>query len=351
MSERGLRRGLVVLAASLLAAGPVAAGERLHTVAAGESAASVAKAYYGEPKLGELLLRYNDRSGNVLQPGERLTIPFSDVYRARPGDTWSVLAKRRLGRAWASPALAALNGYEAGQPLPVGARIGIPLVLRHPLARGESLSSLADRFYGDAQKAAMLQSFSRIDDAKRLAVGTPLEIPLIVSLRLEADSIRTAPKDKAAVAVPPPPPPRLPEKAVAAPSPKAEIPPSPPEERRFEAPLAEAGRSFTEGEYDRAREALEALRDPVAGTGAVSDRREWGQLMAFVYIALDRDEDACAAYRTTPAPVEPASLDPDLISPRIRSVLSNCAAAISSPGRLDNSGPPPQIPLHADTRG
>ena len=351
MSARGPWLLVIVLSAGPLGAGPVAAGERLHTVAAGESPGSVAKKYYGEPKLGELLLRYNDKSGTVLQPGERLTIPYSDVYRARPGDTWTVLAKRRLGRASASQALAALNGYEAGQPLPVGARIAFPLVLSHPLARGESLSSLADRYYGDAQKAALLQSFSRIDDAKRLAVGTPLEIPLIVSLRGETDALRTEPKDRVAVAVPAPPPSRPAEKAAAAPAPEAAISPPPPEERRFEAPLAEAARSFTEGEYDRAKEALEALRDPVAGMGAVSDRREWSRLMAFVYIALDRDGDACAAYRTTPPPVEPASLDPDLISPRIRSVLSNCPAVTSGPGRLDNAGPPPQIPLHADTRG
>jgi LysM repeat protein len=304
--------------AGLLGVGTVVAGELAHTVAAGESAASLAKNYYGEPDLGDLLLRYNGKPGTVIHPGEQLTIPFCDVYHAQPGDTWSALAKRHLGRVSASSVLAELNGYAAGQPLRVGARIVFPVVLRHTLARGETLASLADRFYGDAQKAATLQAFGRIDDVKRLAVGTPLEIPLITFLRGETDSA---------------------------------VPPPPADERRFESPLAAASRSFADGEYDRAREMLEALREGVTGEGAVSDRLEWGQLLAFVYIALDRDDDACAAYRSGSPPAGPTNFDPDLISPRIRGVLSNCPAADPNPARLDNPGPPPQIPLHAGTQG
>lgn len=358
MSALERRLSVMMLAVGLVGVGTAAAGERVHTVGAGESAASVAKKYYGEPKLGELLLRYNGKPGTVLQPGERLTIPFSDVYRARPGDTWSGLARRRLGRVSASSVLAELNGFAAGEPLRVGSRIAFPVVLRHPLARGESLSSLADRYYGDAQKAATLQAFSRIGDAKRLPMGTQLEIPLIVSLRDEANSLPNDPKEQATVAVPPPPPaPSQPlEKATAAagpdsPTAEPDLPPPPADERHFESPLAAAGRSFTEGEYEHAREMLEALREPVSGKGGVSDRREWGQLMAFVYIALDRDDDACMAYRSGSPPTGSTDLDPDLISPRIRAVLSNCPTVNSSPGRLDNPGPSPQIPLHAGTRG
>jgi len=318
----------IVLAAGLIGVTTVAAGERTHIVAGGESAASLAKKYYGEPDLGDPLLRYNNKPGTMIHPGERLTIPFCDVDRARKGDTWSGLAKHHLGRASASPVLAELNGYAAGQPLHVGARIVIPVVLRYALARGDSLSSLADRFYGDTQKAALLQAFSRIGDPNRLAVGTPLEIPLITFLRPEADPA-AAPLENAAAPVPPP--------------------PLPVDERRFESPLAAAGRSFTDGEYDRAREALEALRERVTSEGGVSDRREWAELLAFVYIALDRDADACAAYQSGSAPAGPMNFDPDLISPRIRAVLSNCPATDSVLGRLDNPGTPPQIPLHADT--
>jgi LysM repeat protein len=290
---------VIVLAASFLPVGTVAAAEHVHTVAAGESAASLAKKFYGDRDLGELLLRYNGRVDKVIHPGERLTIPFCEVYRARTGDTWSGLAKQRLGRASASPVLAELNGYAADQPLRVGARVVIPVVLRHSLARGETLSSLADRLYGDAQKAALLQEFSRIDDAKRLAVGTPLEIPLIAFVRREADPPVNESKAQVVVAAPPPAKPV----EVAAPPPIAE--------RRFEGPLADARRLFTDGEYDRALKLLETLRDDVRGDGAATDRREWAELLAFVYVALDRD-----GRRLHRLPIGRATRGADRIRPR-----------------------------------
>jgi hypothetical protein len=224
------------------------------------------------------------------------------------------------------------------------------------------LSSLADRYYGDAKKAATLQAFSRLDDVNRLAVGTPLEIPLMTFLRGESVSARNHAKEQAAVAVPPPAEPHETPPASAGPepsssiaavpvaSPETGVAPPPADERRFESPLAAAGRSFADGEYDRAREMLEALRGRVMSEGGVSDRREWGQLLAFAYIALDRDDDACTAYRSGSPSPGPAIFDADLVSPRIRAVLSNCPTASSGVGRLDNPGPAPQIPLHAGTR-
>lgn len=362
MSALGPWPRALFLAASLSTVTSVAAGQRVHTVAAGESAASLANKYYGERDLGDLLLRYNGKPGRVIRPGERLTIPFCEVYRARPGDTWSVLAKSRLGRASTSPVLAELNGYAPGEPLRVGARIVFPVVLRHTLARGESLSTLATRFYGDARKAATLQAYGRIDDATRLAVGATLEVPLVGFLRAEADPGKRVSKEPAAVAVPPPAEPIEertapvapdPSTAIASPTiatPEAPISPLSANARRFEAPLAAAGRSFTEGDYDRARDTLEALREQVIGEGAESDRREWGQLLAFVYVALDRDADACEAYRAGSPAAAPAHFDPDLISPRIRAVLERCAGGHASFGRLDNPGPSPQIPAHDGTQ-
>jgi LysM repeat protein len=298
--------------AGLLTGEPLWAAERVHTVATGESAASLAKKYYGERSLGDLLLRYNDAPGKVVHPGQRLKIPYCEVYRARTGDTWSGLAKRNLGRTAASSTLAELNGYAAGRPLRAGARIVFPVVLRHELARGETLSSIAERFYGDPHRAAMLQAFGRIDDVKRLAVGTTLEIPIVSFVRAETAQAATP-----AVVAPPPAEPSTASAATA--------PPPRTDERRFEKPLAAAGRSFAEGEFDRALEILEALRESVAREGGDSDRREWGRLMAFVFVALDRDADACAAYRSGPPEAAPAPFDPDMVSPRIRGVLSNCA--------------------------
>jgi hypothetical protein len=109
-------------------------------------------------------------------------------------------------------------------------------------------------------------------------------------------------------------------------------------------PLAEAGRSFADGEYDHARETLELLRERVTGEGGPSDRRAWSELLAFVFIALDRDADACLTYRSGPPAATPEEFDPNLVSPRIRQVLASCA-------RLDNPATAPQISPHAGEGG
>jgi len=328
------------LAFVLLTMPAVRAADKVHVVAAGESAPALVKKYYGDSSLSDLLLRYNGKTGKMIHPGERLSIPYCEVYRARSGDTWSELAKKHLGRATAAPALAELNGYATDQPLRVGARIVVPVVLKHTLARGESLSSLAQRFYGDPTKAATLQAFSRIEDAKRLAVGTPLEIPLIAFVRAEKTLAVDDAKKPIAVAAAP-----TPSSQTAPPPPAAEAPP------RFVGPLDAAGRSFASGEYDRAREILESLREIVASEGTEADRRNWGRLLAFVYIALDRDADACAVYRAGSPASGPTALDPDLVSPRIRDALLKCSTASGSAERFDKPGAPAQIPPHAGTRG
>src|SRR5262245_2286479 len=199
----------LALAFVLLAVPAVRAADKVHVVTTGESAPALAKKYYGNSSLSDLLLRYNGKTGKMIHPGERLSIPYCEVYRTRSGDTWSELAMKHLGRVTAASSLAELNGYTTDQPLRVGARIVVPVVLAHPLAQGESLSSLAQRFYGDPAKAATLQSFSRIEDAKRLAVGTRLEIPLIAFVRAEktqaVDDAKKPIETAKAAAVPDPP--------------------------------------------------------------------------------------------------------------------------------------------------
>jgi LysM repeat protein len=339
----------LALAFVLLAVPAVRAADNVHVVTAGESAPALAKKYYGSSSLSDLLLRYNGKTGKMIHPGERLSIPYCEVYRTRSGDTWSELAMKHLGRATAAPTLAELNGYTTDQPLRVGARIVVPVVLAHTLARGESLSSLAQRFYGDPTKAATLQAFSRIEDATRLAVGTPLEIPLIAFVRAEKTQAVDDAKKPIAAAVPDPP-----VAVAASPTPGSQAAPPPPAAEappRFVGPLDAAGRSFASGEYERAREILESLREIVASEGTEADRRNWGRLLAFVYIALDRDVDACAVYRAASPASGPTAVDPDLVSPRIRDVLLKCSTASGSAERLGRPGAPAQIPPHAGTRG
>jgi LysM repeat protein len=334
-----VRRPLILVILVALAA-PGVAGERHHTVRPGESASAIARDHYGDVKLGELLLRYNGHGDTTLRIGEELRIPYCEVHRVGPGDTWSALAQRYLGGASLHPVLALLNDRKPGDTLRVGQSIKIPVMMPHELLRGESLAKLAERYYGNPVKGAILREANGIEDPRRLAVGTPLRIPLLsLWLRdMPAEEPGVSPAARSSGAMAPPesatPVPEFVSSPAPMPAPEtvsapAAIPagPAPAEDRideppvdRFTEALDAAAHRLALGAFDDVREELEALLPRIRAEGSARDRAEAGRLLAFTYVALDLPERACAAYEAVP----PAPLDPDAVSPKIRAVLADC---------------------------
>ncbi len=307
MRTRVLGR-ILVLAISLSAATVGTASPRIHKVRRGESASSIAQRYYGNYKLTELLLKYNGKSDTVIQPGEKLKVPFCEVHRVRGGDTLSRLAQRYLDRPLAYREIAALNNLNPNTPLQVGQRIVIPVILSHALERGESLATLAKLFYDDTDMAHVLQSYNGIDDPHRLSVGQKIEVPLVSFVnRGEAQ----ASPEPASVER---------EKRTVEPAPK----PAAPEPPRFQSKIALARTAYSLGEYGRARELLEALQPDVLRNGSAVERADLLRLIAFVYVAFDLPVQACAAHRSLSRLSPGTRLDPDFVSPKIRQVLSEC---------------------------
>lgn len=340
-----LRLALIV-ASCFIALTGVGAGQRVHTVSAGESASSIAKRYYGDVELGVLLLSFNGRRDTTIQPGEQLRIPYCDVHTVKAGDAWSALAQRYLNRPSAYPVVGALNGRTLDKPLQVGETIVFPVVLRHQLQGGETLAVLAERFYDDSGRSRLLQEFNRIDDPRKLAVGATVEVPLL-SFRLEQKdagrraaakpAVRTVasrPKvEKTQRQVSPPPAPSRsepePPKTVSSPPPvKAETKkdPEPRAERpaRFQRQLRAATKAFLDGDYDRAREVLEPLRGWIVAEGSEKEQAEFWKLLSFVHVAYDDSEQACAARQSLTAAEREAPFDAELVSPKIRETLSQC---------------------------
>jgi LysM repeat protein len=278
---------------------PLVAAELSHEVRAGESASSIAKLYYGGFELTDQLLRYNGRTGAVIRPGEKLRVPFSEIHVVRPGDTWSEIAQRYRERAAGYEVIARMNGLLPEQPLRVGYQILVPVFVSHTLDRGETLTLLAERYYGDADRDDLLRSHNRIDDPRRLSVGQAIEIPLIMLLHQE-------PVEPAAAAEPVQP------------------------ERRFAGQLGAVRTAYHDGDYEQALAGLEPLIERVEREGNSVDRTELWALLAFVYVAFDRDEEACQAYGSANSLSPQKPLDPDLVSPKIRGVLAGCEAS----GRL-----------------
>lgn len=327
MSRARDMRTMVLAMVALCLSTAAMAGEKRHTVRSGESASTIARKHYGSGELGDFLLQYNGKTGTVIRAGEELRIPWCDVHRVEAGDSWSVLAKRYLGRAGVHPVLAALNGYEKDGVLHVGDTIVMPVVLSHALQRGETLASVAERFHGDSELAGLLRDFNEIEDPRRLSIGETLKIPLM-TIRLREIPPEDHPPQVATVARKTEP--EVPAPDLPAPEPPALEPPAyrPPPNRPavFESEIRDAGRAFADGDYENARRLLEALRDRTRSEGSNVERAEVLRLLAFVYVAFDMKPEACGAFESMADLEEGATLDPDLVSPKIRDMLSRCGA-------------------------
>jgi LysM repeat protein len=315
---------LVVIAA---VPGISRAGEFHYTVRAGESASSIAKRYYGDFTGAELLLLYNGKSGHLIRAGESLRIPYCELHAIEAGDTWSGLARRYLGRASAYPAIAALNDLDPSRSLTIGREIAMPVVIDHQLARGESLVGLAERFYGDPRWAEALIQFNEIDDPRRLPVGATVSIPL-ASLRLVAPP---APDPAPTVAEVP----HDPEPVEVATLATATELTAPPVERpaRFGIELRRARRAFEDGDFEGSRAMLQAIDDVVERDGLDSERAELWRLRAFVHVADDEPDEACASFAKLQGDIRGITdFDPELVSPKIRSTLGSCGDGSPSTG-------------------
>ena len=293
--------------------GSAVAGERTHTVAAGESSSAIAKKYYGDFDLASLLLAYNGRQSTVLQAGDTLRIPFCEIHRVKRGDSWTVLSRRYLKNASNYAVVAELNGMLPEKPLQPGDEIVFPVFLDHALQRGETLAQLAQRYYGQPRLGSLLQESNRLDDPRRLSVGETVRVPLL-DFRLVAE-----PKPVVA---------RV-EKPTPATSPAVK-------ERRVEPPREPAARFageiktardwFRVGEFERSRDLLESIQQDVVAGSPSSERSEHARLLAFVYVAFDLSDEACEAYGSIAPQTSLRELDANMVSPRIRRILSGCAS-------------------------
>jgi len=315
-----MRRGFDALLLLALAAGGVAvAGEVAHTVRPGESVSAIAKRYYDDFDQAEFLLRFNGRDGLVIHPGEILRIPYSEAHTVRGGDNWSALADRYLGRTSAWPAIPVLNDRAPEAPLRPGQRVRLPVLLRYELRRGDTLALLGQRFYADPARGRLIQEINGIEDARRLSVGQVLELPLLAPALHRPPAEPADVPAPAAAARPEPEPPQVPEEPVETTEPAVA-------ETRFTTELDRARRAFDNGEFASARQQLEGLRAQVTAEGGTADRVTLWRLLGFVYVAFDLEEPACESFHQLATLDAEPTLDPDLVSPKIRERLEACGS-------------------------
>lgn len=176
---RHIARALALCA--LLGTGGAAAQDSafVHIVRPGETLASIAQTYYGNPKRENVLVAENgltDQGGSAIVEGMRLVLPTVHYYRVKAGDTWRALAERYYGDAARAAVLLKANDAKPGIAPDEGAELLIPYPVRHVLKQSETLLSVAEQYYPNREDQRLFRSFNL--GKGRLVRGHIVLVPL-----------------------------------------------------------------------------------------------------------------------------------------------------------------------------
>ncbi|MCS6912034.1 MAG: LysM peptidoglycan-binding domain-containing protein [Myxococcales bacterium] len=298
----------------LILLGPPARANRYVTylVREHDTPESIAAEYYGNRARAPFIIEFNSLPpGARLKPGQVLRIPTSYRYRLTPNETIQDVAQRLVGDRRRAPLLLELSGLKPTQPVAPGTEIQVPFHFIRVVLPGDTLVSIARRYYGDPTQARLIAAYNfRKSPHQPLSPGERLVVP-ITHVRVRAVHL-----PRPALRRPTPPP--------GAPRP----PPEPePDSQRLEAELAEQVRarlqeaeaSYREGNYIEVPSTLIKLLAEVDPSEA--QLVEIYRLLACSYVALGETELAVRALREVLDRRPDFQFDPVMTSPKIRAAL------------------------------
>lgn len=176
-------RVLLLAALSTLAAAAAAqvGGGFQHVVREGETLASIAERYYGDPRRESVLVAENGLTvggGAPIQVGLRLQIPYVTYHIVGEGETWAELAARFYGDSRRAFVLIEANHGSSSEQPDAGAQLVVPYPLRHIAAQNENVARVAKVYYGPGiEGARRLRRFNG-RRSNRLTRGEVLLVPL-----------------------------------------------------------------------------------------------------------------------------------------------------------------------------
>ena len=269
----------------------------VHIVRAGETLASIAQAYYGDPRRDQVLISENGLAEGEPGTGTRLVIPTVRYHRVTSGETWRTIAERYYGDPNRAVALLKANHAKPnGQP-DEGAQLLIPYPLRHFAHGSESLASVAEHYYGGRDDLRLLRAFN--GGHSKVSRGQTILVPLY-DLTLSRAGL---------------------ERVLLASGPKSGNDSE--ETRRTQAQVAR--------DIPRVREAVQsgqfvealALGNQLLGLGQLTGNQEISieRELATAYVALARDDLAVGAFVHALEKQPDLELDSVRTSPRVLAAL------------------------------
>ena len=187
----------LVPAALVLASSASAQAPLIHVVRPGETLASIAELYYGDPRREGVLVTengLNSGGGSAIVVGMRLLIPSVSYHKVQDGETWAELATRFYGDPSRAFVLIESNGGKAAHP-DVGAELLIPYPLRHIADQNEAVRKIAKIYFKSPTGINTISRFNE-EPKTRVVRGQIVLVPL-ADLVLTKEGKELADKQKA----------------------------------------------------------------------------------------------------------------------------------------------------------
>jgi hypothetical protein len=292
-------RGTAIAVALAASAATTDAGAFSHIVKPGETLAQVSDRVYGDAKLESVLVGANAldvQGGSIIAPGMRLEVPAPGHHTVLQGETWAELSLSYLGSS-DMPRTELLAHANKGVPWipPVeGQEIEIPAVVTYIAGEGETVNTIAARFWGEPNRGWELNPYNHRE-------GVPIKRSEIVLVPMPGLRLSESGRAEARASA---------ERDGASGGMALE------QQRRADAELPLL---LADVRYGRYAEAV-ARGNRLLGGGALTHPQlaVVHRALLEAYVALDASvsaANACAAWKSNePSPV----LDPIRVSPKIR---------------------------------
>jgi tetratricopeptide (TPR) repeat protein len=172
------RTALASLVLACLSFAPAAEAQHVHVVEPGETLASIAQLYFGDPKKERALRLENLLTSEDarIAPGMRLQIPFVTFHKVVTGETWASLAAKFYGDERRAAALRYVNRGRGDAP-DEGAELLIPPALLYVSEGNEPLPKLARSLLGKQKGAVYLMRLFNPGLGKKTEKGVYLLVP------------------------------------------------------------------------------------------------------------------------------------------------------------------------------